>query len=126
MESIPVWPPRPGYYSTSLVRNGPQVAVRIWFGNAIIDGEEQDRGEDWRCEIDGRTDYVEKDEKHPEYQCRIPLHIDRVWPFCAKRPLSEGEYNYMKDHGYWAKHHAKHMPDANPRKAIDRRGPSVF
>lgn len=124
--SVPIWPPIAGYYAMSLTRGGALVPVRIWYGAAEIDGEPQDRSDDWRVEIDGRTDYIEKDEKHPEYHCRIPLSVDRAWPFCAKRPLSEADYRYMIEHGFWAKHHAPHHPEANPRKAIDKRGPSVF
>ena len=50
------WPPIAGHYATRLVKDGPRVAVKIWYGAAIIAGEEQDRGHDWRVEIDGKTD----------------------------------------------------------------------
>lgn len=126
MKSLPVWPPTPGFYQMTLVRNGPLVPVRIWFGAAVIDGEEQDRGDDWHCEINGETDYIEKDKDNPEYRCRLPLPIDRVWPFCARRPISEGDYRFMVD---TAEHAVKWRPDkpqAHPRKAIDKRGASVF
>ena len=123
---IPVWPPIPGFYTMSLIRGGPLVPVRIWFGNAIIDGEEQDRGHDWRCEIDRRTDCIEKDEAHPEYRCLVAMPIDRAWPFCAKRPIDEATYKFMKAHADWAVENAPHLPDAKPRQKIDKRGQSVF
>ncbi len=126
MKSLPVWPPTPGHYTMSLTRGGVQVPVKIWFGAAVIDDEEQDRGQDWRVAIDGRTDYIEKDPDQPEYRCRVLLPVDRAWPWCAKRPITEAVYRYMIDHGYWAKHHAPNHPEANPRKAIDKRGSSVF
>jgi len=126
MKPVRPWPPNEGYYTTSLVRNGPQVPVKIWLGHAIIDGEEQDRGIDWRCAINGATDYIEKDPHNPEYQCRIPLSAEKVWPWCAKHEIDEPTYRFMLDHGKYAREHAKHLPDAQPRKAIDRRGPSVF
>ena len=61
VDHVPIWPPREGYYAMTMVRGGVLVPVRIWFGPAVINGEEQDRGHDWRCEIDGRTDLIEGD-----------------------------------------------------------------
>jgi len=110
----------------SLIRGGVLVPVRIWFGPAEIDGEVQDRGHDWRCEIDGRTDYVETDPNHPEYRCRVPIPVQRAWPWCAKHPLTEADYRFKRAHGDWAKQHAPAHPEAQPRKAIDKRGASVF
>lgn len=118
--------PVAGYYTTSLVRGGPQVPVRVWFGNAIVDGEEQDRGEAWHCEINGETDYIEKDPEHPEYRCRIPFPMWKVWPYCAKNPISEATYRYMLDKAKWAVEYAPERPQAQPRKEIDKRGASVF
>lgn len=114
---IPIWPPRPGFYAASMVRNGPDVPVRIWFGPAVIDGEEQDRCHDWRCEIDGRTDFIEKSDDG--YRCRVALPVDRAWPFCAKRPISEAEYRFLIADAEWAKTHAPDHPKASPRKAVD-------
>ena|ERR1700761_6994641 len=118
VESFSVWPPTAGYYATRLVKGGPRVAVRIWFGNALIDGEEQDRGVDWRCEIDGRSDFVERD-RETGYKCRVALHIDSAWPFCAKDPITEREYSYLVAHSGWAKEHSPHHPKASPQQRVD-------
>lgn len=115
---LPIWPPTPGYYAMRLVKEGPRVAVRIWWGLAIIDGEEQDRGEDWRCEIDGKTDYVES-ERDVGYRCRVPLPIDRAWPFCAKEPIDRSEYLYLTTMASHAKAHDPSHPAAAPRERID-------
>lgn len=117
--SVPIWPPIAGYYAMQMVRKGPLVPVRIWFGPAIIDGEEQDRSHDWRCEIDGRTDFIEGDKTLDGYSCRVALPIDRAWPFCARRPIGEAEYRFLVDDSRWAKDHDRHNPKASPRKAVD-------
>lgn len=118
IERIPIWPPIAGFYAMTMVRNGVLVPVRIWFGNAIIAGEEQDRGHDWRCEIDGRTDFIEGD-KTAGYWCRVALPIDRAWPYCARRPITAAEYSYLAAHAGWAREHAPDHPKAQPRKAVD-------
>lgn len=117
-DRIPIWPPRAGYYAMTMVRNGVIVPVRIWYGNAIVDGEEQDRGHDWRCEIDGRTDFIEGD-KAAGYWCRVALPIDRAWPYCARRPITAAEYQYLVAHAGWAREHAPDHPKAQPRKPVD-------
>lgn len=115
--AVPIWPPRPGTYAMRLVRGGPRVAVRIWFGHAVIDGEEQDRGEDWRVEIDGATDRFEWEEGG--YRCRIPLEIDRAWPFCAKEPISQQEYQFLLADARHAKAWRPEHPKAAPRSPVD-------
>lgn len=93
------------------------MAIRIWFGAAFIDGEEQDRAPGWRCEIDGRTDHWERDAEG--YRCRVPLDVDQVWPYCARDPITQEEYEFLKAHAGWAKEHAPDHPKAEPRKAVD-------
>lgn len=114
------WPPEPGYYATRLVKGGPRVAVRIWFGSAIIDGEEQDRAPGWYCEIDGATTWSERD-KDTGYECSVPFDAGRVWPFCAKDRIDEGEYRYLLAMATHAKEHETDHPAATPRERIDVR-----
>lgn len=110
--------PVAGFYKVRLVRGGPVVPVRIYWGRAIIDGEEQDRGFDWRCEIDGRTDRWERDDD-TDYRCRVPLEVDRAWPWCAREPVTVAEYQFLVSHAAWAKEHQPEHPKASPRKAVD-------
>jgi hypothetical protein len=110
----PIWPPMPGFYAMRLARGGIKVAVRIWYGHAILDGEEQDRSYDWRCEIDGRTDKLIDGE-------RVPLDIDAAWPHCAKHPINEAEYRFLLRRRTWAVEHAPDHPAARPRERIDVR-----
>lgn len=116
--SVPVWPPIAGHYAMRLARGGVRVPVRIWFGLAVIDGEEQDRGHDWRCEIDGRTDRWERDAESG-YRCRVPLEIDRAWPFCAGEPILEPEYRFLVADAAHAREWRPEHPKAQPRKPVD-------
>jgi len=116
--SVQVWPPIPGYYATRLVRGGPRVAVRIWFGPPLIEGEELDRSPRWCVEIDGNTDRWELDEE-AGYRCRVPLEVERVWPFCAKEPIDEAEYRFLVADAAHAREWRPDDPKAEPRKAVD-------
>jgi hypothetical protein len=118
VDSVPVWPPREGLYATTLVKGGPRVAVRIWFGAPVIDGEEQDRAPRWNVEVDGRTDRWEKD-AGGVYRCRVAFEIDRFWPYVAREPIDEAGYRTLVAKGVWARKHAPDHPNAQPHKAVD-------
>lgn len=117
IEPVAAWPPVAGTYATRLVRGGPRVPVRIWFGQAVLGGEEQDRAPGWFVEIDGRTDRVEFGDDG--YRCRVPLDVEKVWPHCAKDPVTREEYAYLVAHAGWARDHAPNHPKAQPRKPVD-------
>jgi len=118
MEPVSAWPPRAGHYTIKLARGGVRVPVRIWYGAAIIDGEEQDRSPGWFCEIDGRTDRWERD-ADTGYRCRVALEIDRAWPFCAREPITEAEYRFLTADAAHARQWRPEHPKAQPRKAVD-------
>lgn len=107
--------PVAGWYAMRLVKGGPMVSVRIWFGLPIIDGEEQDRSPRWCVEIDGKTTWRGE---------LIP--IAKAWPWCAKDPIAEADYRFMTSLTEWAVRHMASHPAASPRTPIDRRGKSVF
>lgn len=115
---LPLWPPTPGTYAIRMVRDGPLVAVRIWFGPPVIQGEEQDRSPRWCAEIDGFTDYPQRD-RTTGATCRVPFDIERVWPWCAKHPIDQATYEYMVARSSWARRHNRENPAAKPRDAID-------
>lgn len=116
----PIWPPVAGYYAMPIARGGMPVAVRIWFGHAIIDGEEQDRGLDWRCEIDGEPDRIEEDGA-TGWSGRVPRDVHEAWPFCARHAIDEKEYRFLLKRAAWAREHQPDHPAANPRQRIDVR-----
>ena len=118
IEPVKDWPPNPGHYATRLVKGGPRVAVRIWFGLPIVDGDELDRSLRWCVEIDGKTDKVVKDPESGE-RCTVPLEPTAVWPFCAKEPITSAEYRYLLAMSKHAKAHNPMHPAAAPREKID-------
>jgi len=106
---VPIWPPTPGYYRMRLVRHGPRVAVHIWFGQPVMDGETLDRSPRWCVAIDGRT----TDDAGELF------HVEQAWPYCAKEPIPAGVYHYMVAHAGWARLHDAEHPKARPRRPID-------
>lgn len=112
--------PQAGFYRMRLVRGGPVVAVRIWFGAPVIDGEEQDRAPQWCVEIDGKSDRWEIDDD-TGYRCRVPLDVDMAWPRCAWHPVDRREYDFLLRRKTWAVEHAPEHPAANPHQPVDVR-----
>ena len=98
--------PIAGYYQHRLVRGGPWLAVRIWHDvdrrDPDFPDEQLDRSPIWRAELDGRE-----------------VEIEKVWPFCAKRPIERSDYVYLladRDH---ARRHRPDSPEANPERGVD-------
>lgn len=110
----PVHPdePQAGFYRGRLVKGGPWVPIRIWFGAPLdpLTGEELDRSHRWQAERNG--EFVE---------------VDAVWPFCAADAINEAEYRYLLATNQWAAEHAPDAPEAAPRQKIDlNRLPTLF
>jgi hypothetical protein len=115
-EQIQIGVPREGFYRARLINNGMWVAVRFWYGQPIIDGEVQDRFERWCVEVNGRTDYFDKEVKH-----RVPLDAIERWPWCAGNPITEREYHFLLRRKGWAEDHAPEHPAARPHEPINLR-----
>jgi hypothetical protein len=112
--------PQAGLYKTRLVRGGPVVAVRIWHGLPLIDGEAQDRAPQWCVEIDGRTERIERDDD-AGYRCSVPLDPMSVWPRCAAHVIDDAEYQFLLRRRAWAHEHAPDHPLTRPRRPVDMR-----
>lgn len=95
--------PKPGFYRRRMVRHGPWVPVRIWLEQPV-DGEtgELTGDETLRCEVDGRA-------ADPGHQ----------WTYVAGQPISESDFNYMRQRAAWALRHAPDHPIANPNAPVD-------
>jgi hypothetical protein len=115
-EPIRVGEPREGFYRARLINNGLWVAVRFWFGQPVIDGEVQDRSPRWCVEVNGRTDYFDKEAGH-----RVPLDAIERWPWCAGHPITEREYHFLLRRKGWAEDHAPEHPAAKPHEPINLR-----
>lgn len=116
--------PVAGYYMGALVRGGPKVALRIYYGLPVIDGEEQDRSPRWLVDVAGETDFVETGDSG--YRCRVVHDVYRYWPYCGRFPISEGDYKFLIENARWAKTWAPERPEAAPTKKFNLRGKSVF
>jgi len=114
--------PNAGFYSCRLMRGGIRVAVRIWFGQPIVDGETIDRSPRWCCEVDGRTDRNDYD-ADGNLLGRVPLDpiLDEVWVHCNGTPITEREYHFLNRRREWAVKHEPDHPAANPRVKVDVR-----
>jgi hypothetical protein len=71
--------PVAGCYQVKLVRHGPPVAVKIWFGLPLdpVTGEELDRAPVWLARVNGGD-------------CRPAAWF---WPECARHPITEAEHD---------------------------------
>jgi len=73
--------PVAGCYRTRFVKDGPPVALRIWFGPPLDPetGEEMDRAPKWFAMINGV----------------LAVEAARFWPGCARDPISFAEYRHI-------------------------------
>lgn len=94
-----------GFYRMKLVRNGPWVPVKVWFGqppDPDHPGELLDRSLRWQCEVDG-----------------LEADVDQVWPIVAGRQIDENEYRYLIAVVHHAKTWDPQYPESTPEQAID-------
>lgn len=96
--------PVAGHYRRRLVRGGPWVPVRIWYGPPADPetGEELDRSPRWQAQVgDEIRDGVEE------------------WPSCCNNPIDAAEWRYLMAERDWCREFAPDEPAANPTKPID-------
>lgn len=105
----------PRHYSARLVKNGPIVGVRLFFGPPIIDGEVQDRSP--------RLNVVVDTELTSRFVWQLaaggePVDVEG----CTLRIIAEieaPEYHYLVSHAGWAQDWSPQHPAATPRKSIN-------
>lgn len=108
------------YWRAKLVKDGPWIGIKSWNGPPVVDGEELDRSPRWQCLV-----RLEKEPRAILYGEPCPIEIDGIGVRNIER-IDEAEYRYLIDHAGYAAAHAPHLPDAAPKKKIDKRGASVF
>jgi len=103
-EGASVSEPEAGFFRYRLVSGGVIGGVRIWYGPPLdpVTGEEMDRSWRWQAEFDGE-----------------PVDLDRVWPDCVGRPISEDEYRALVARREWAREHAPHSAYAERTRRHD-------
>lgn len=97
--------PEAGFYLMRFGMGQIATALRIWHGppHDPWTGEEMDRGWRWQAQAaDGEM-----------------LEIDHVWPRCAKRPITEAEFDARKKRHAWAKQAAPESSYADRRRKYD-------
>lgn len=103
--------PETGFYAYRFVKTAPEVAARITYAPTLDPdtGEALDRSFHWAVEINGQAD-INAD--------IVPS--DTVWSvYMFGRRIEEAEYRYLLADRNWAREHAPHLPEANPRAKID-------
>lgn len=104
--------PVAGFYRMRLRSGGVHAGIKVWHG-APLDpetGEEMDRG--WRWQALANGSYID---------------LDRVWPACAREPITEIEYNRLTGLRAWAVQHAPESGIADPTRPLDLlKSPLVF
>lgn len=103
-EGLDVTTPAPGFFKIKLSRDTVLRAVRIWHGPPAdpVTGELLDRSWRWQAELDDGA----------------LVDFDRVWPACAKDPITEVEWKRCKARTDWAREHA-------PNSAFAERGVKI-
>lgn len=98
------WPVA-GFYRFRLRSDGVRAAIKVFYGppNDPVTDEPLDRSPRWQCLVNG--EYFDD--------------FDRIWPACARDPISLEEYNFMLARQDWAKRHAPQSGFADPRKKHD-------
>lgn len=101
--------PIAGYYRMRMRSGGVRGGVRIWFGQPLdpVTLEPLDRSLRWNATFNGQ-----------------PCDLERVWPDCAREPLSEADYNLLLRRHEWAQENAPGSAYANPRRKYDPLDPS--
>lgn len=96
--------PHTGFYQIRMVRGGIFVPVKVWFGPPADPdtGELLDRS--WRWQALRNGDLVD---------------VNLVWPFCARFPIDQNEYDYLLARKAWAEQNAPDTPEAQPKMKID-------
>lgn len=107
--AINVSEPVAGFYRYRLRSGGVYGGVRVWFGppHDPVTGEELDRS--WRWQAKFNDDLID---------------LDRVWPMCARMPITEVECRQYAQRQTWAETHAPDSAYADPRRRFDPLSPA--
>lgn len=100
---------KPGLFATKLVKGGVEVALKVLHEppRDPETGEPLDRSFYWSVYEDGRLVFG------PELTPCPRLYIGRA--------IEQWEYDFILDDHAWARANAPHLPEANPRQALDLR-----
>lgn len=100
----------PQHYAIKLVKNGPRVACKVWFGAPLdpITSEPLDRSPRWNALVGG-------EETDPD---RILIFIGDIG-YVKGEPIKVAEYDHLLTVREWAMKEDPSAPEAAPRQAIN-------
>ena len=106
--------PRPGFFKTKLVRNGPFVGARIFKTpcQCTVNGTDENLEHVWQETCDRFP--------RPELSAEVdgkPSTLYKVWGFSTE--VEEKEFNYLRGIADWDRQNDKDSPYITPNKAID-------
>ncbi len=109
------------FYRARLVKGGPFVGVKTFFGPPFVDGEEVDRSPRWQALV--RTETTARAILMGD---ATPIEVDGVM-LRNIEGIPEAEYRYLVAHADYSTKYAPLNPDAAPKTAFDlRNSPSIF
>lgn len=102
--------PVAGFYKMRLRSGGVFVGVELRYGPPLdpVTGEEMDRSWRWLAFANGE-----------------PVDLDRVWPMCARIPITEAAYCAYVKRTAWARQNAPQSAYAAPGRKIDLLSPAT-
>lgn len=97
--------PIAGFYRMRLGAGTVAVGIRLWFGppHDPVTGEELDRSWRWQAQADDGA----------------MLDMARVWPSCAKNPITEADFKARQHRTAWAQQAAPQSAYADRRRKYD-------
>ena len=101
------------YWSAKLVKNGPLIGVKTFWGPPLVDGEFIDRSPRWQALV--RSETTARVILMGDH---IPIEVDGVF-LRNVTPTTEANYRYLCEHAAYSTAHAPANPDASPTEAID-------
>lgn len=101
------------YYRGRLVKDGPFIAVKTWFGGPVVDGEELDRSPRWQCLAHTDAEPVAILTGGP-----LPIEVDGM-TIRGCEEITLAEYRFLLAHGEWCDATAANHPRTTPRQRVD-------
>jgi hypothetical protein len=114
--------PQAGYFTCRLAKGALPVAVEIFWGSPICNGEVLDRSPRWCCTVNGSPDRLDYSDDG-QLLGRVPIDplLDDIWTRCCGNPISAKEFDFLLKRSRWAREFDSSHPAANPTRPINRR-----
>ena len=103
--------PRPGFFTTRLIRGGPRVPARMYLGCPMVPSDDTDAGPiDW-CHATDRCRHLQAEVDGK------PASIYRVWPGAG--PITAADFAFLSADAAWERENQPSGPKANPHDPVD-------